>query len=125
MPLSHHPGRGCFVVSQNVERSKPGDQTEYQRLLVSKQPVPIDCAEWQTGLTPGHERYRIKLNGEPMTGAIAANATIGWVIVVMPKHRDHDSRRRMEQYEQDPADSLLGVGRVRLTGYVEIIADQG
>lgn len=47
----------------------------------AKGPALDPAATWQAGVTPGNDRYKILLNGEPMPNAVAANDRIGWVDV--------------------------------------------
>lgn len=55
-------------------------------------PRAVKDAEWQAGVTPNSECYRVFCNGEPMPRAFAANETKGWVDVY-----DDDGAMRIKE----------------------------
>lgn len=70
-------------------------------------PRKVDGAAWQAGVSPGNERLKVMLNGEPMPDAIAASDADGWVDV---------------QVFSDRTDAGFCVQRARrLSGRVEIV----
>ena len=44
-------------------------------------PRRVAGAEWQAGVTPANERFKVLLDGEPVVGAVAASVGEGWVLV--------------------------------------------
>jgi hypothetical protein len=64
-------------------------------------PEPVPGAQWQAGRTPGNERLKVLLNGEPVIGAVVASAggdfgdgdpRSGWVLVLPEPQLRHDLR---------------------------------
>lgn len=50
-------------------------------------PRRLPSADWQAGITPGNQRFKVQLNGETLPLAFAASATNGWVKVYDDRHR--------------------------------------
>lgn len=71
----------------------------------------IKGAEWQSGVTRNNDRYHVRLNGEPLPTAFAANARKGWAWIYV----DPDGRQVNGLGVPLPSEKR------RLTGYVEII----
>lgn len=46
----------------------------------AKKPQPIEGAQWQAGVTPDNELYRVTLDGVPCPLALAASEFYGWVM---------------------------------------------
>ena len=70
-------------------------------------PAKVDGALWQAGVTPGNERFKVLLDGEPCRDAVAAGD--GWVLVQV-----------YGDLEDGTISPFHGTTR-RLTGRVEIV----
>lgn len=83
-------------------------------------PKAIPAATWQAGVTPGNERLRVLLDGEPAVGAIAANEAEGWV-VLQPEPRLVGGLSACRDAPLGIGYRVPLVGRRRRTGRVQIV----
>lgn len=99
-----------------------------------KPPEPIAGVTWQAGVTPGSEKFRVLLNGEPRPDAIAAgvehraDGSEAWFVLLLPPAK----LERIARSEKCP-DAPLGLAYridpfaalVRVYGDVRIIPCAG
>jgi hypothetical protein len=58
-------------------------------------PRAIPECDWQAGVTPGNEYFRVTLDGEPCPNAVAASTTLGFVVEqLFADNRVSGTRRR-------------------------------
>lgn len=95
--------------------------------LVLPKLEPVPGAEWQAGVTPDNDEYRVLLNGEPVALAFAASESRGWVMVFGDPEPHCDLAGRVfghriprDRLDVNPATGN-GVAYRVLRGFVQVV----